>query len=83
MGDAGPFFQNGACPHMGTGPGLGALQKYGIFKITALEFNLGADIAVLDGNRCFTSQFGAITDQGLAAEKPASGMDKFPMASVP
>jgi mannitol/fructose-specific phosphotransferase system IIA component len=60
---------------MGTGTGFGGLQKDGILEKTALQFYIGTDVAVVHGNGRLKTQFCAITDQGVAAEQFASGVD--------
>ena len=75
VGDAGLFFENGAGPHMGAGTGFGTLQKDGIFEIAALQFYMGADVAVVHGKGRFKAQFSAVTDQGVGAEQFTSGVD--------
>jgi hypothetical protein len=56
-------------------PASAPSRKYGIFEIAALQFYMGADVAVVHGNGRFKSQFSAVTDQGVAAEQFASGVD--------
>lgn len=74
MGNAGLFFENGPGPDVGTGAGFGASRKTAFSKYP-LQFHTGADITILDRNRCLVSQLGALANQRLCAKNFAACMN--------